>query len=103
MLAHLLLTVPVDAYYFPIVNSTLYTAQECISVNEARLQIFQKNVSTKSATEIFSKKVCNFDSSLIPPFWKSLNYKMLRTIYVTAMWQNTTDHFLYEYSFEEHV
>lgn len=40
--------------------------------------------------DVFLKKVKGFDSSLIPPCFRSLEQKVLRTIFVTSMWQNAT-------------
>nr|CAH7712903.1 unnamed protein product [Callosobruchus chinensis] len=36
------------------------------------------------------KNVKKFESSQLPPCWRSLQQKILRTIYVTSMWQNAT-------------
>lgn len=63
----------------------------CKSVNDARLLIFQSRFSSTSVAEYFVKKVKSFDSTLIPPCWRSLKQKILRTIYVTSMWQNATE------------
>ncbi|CAH1107689.1 unnamed protein product [Psylliodes chrysocephalus] len=31
------------------------------------------------------------DSSLIPPCWRTMEQKILRTVYVNSRWQNTAD------------
>lgn len=37
------------------------------------------------------KKIKSFNSATIPPCWKSLKQKILRTIFICSMWQNATD------------
>ncbi|XP_072754742.1 uncharacterized protein [Anoplolepis gracilipes] len=69
----------------------LYGISHCCDVNMARLIIFQKKYATKSNTDQLISDIKSFDSSLIPPCWKSLKQKILRTIYVTSMWQYATD------------
>ena len=69
---------------------SLYSVK-CKSVNLARLLCFQKVFSNKTNDTKFMKKVKNFYSSMLPPCWSSLKQKILRTIYVTEMWQNATD------------
>lgn len=63
----------------------------CINVNDARLLIFQDKFKSTSVAEYFMKNIRKFDSTQIPPCWKSLKQKILRTIYVTSMWQNATE------------
>lgn len=70
--------------------SMLYDQKTCKSVDLARLFIFQKLFADTSAAEFFCKGVKSFDSSTIPPCWKSLKQKLLRTIYINSMWQNAT-------------
>lgn len=69
----------------------MYGVGKCRSVNSARFQIFQNNYQTKKSNEQFIKKMKGFDSTRIPPCWRSLKQKVLRTIYVTSMWQNATE------------
>lgn len=47
--------------------------------------------SATKDTEKFIKNVTNFDSKMIPPCWRSLKQKMLRTIFVNSIWTNATD------------
>lgn len=63
----------------------------CNNVNDARLFIFQNKFASISVAEYFIKNVKKFDSTQIPPCWKSLKQKILRTIYITSMWQNATE------------
>lgn len=51
---------------------TLCTVKKYTCVYQARLQFFQKNFATKSATQNFIKKVLTFESNLLPPCWKSV-------------------------------
>ncbi|CAH0563074.1 unnamed protein product [Brassicogethes aeneus] len=46
--------------------------------------------ATTKNNEKFIKKVKGFDSTHIPPCWKSLKQKLLRTIFVNSMYQNAT-------------
>uniref|UniRef100_A0A034W3J4 Uncharacterized protein n=1 Tax=Bactrocera dorsalis TaxID=27457 RepID=A0A034W3J4_BACDO len=69
----------------------MYGIKNCTSVNDARYRIFQKNYSANKSNEQFLRKVRSFNSNTIPPCWKSLKQKILRTIYVNAMWLNATD------------
>lgn len=48
------------------------------------------------------KKVKGFDSSLIPPCFRSLEQKILLTIFVTSMWQNATSENCTALHFEEY-
>lgn len=73
----------------------------CNSVNDARLFIFQNKFAPTSAAEYFMRNVKKFDSTQIPPCWNSLKQKILRTIYVTSMWQNATEANCVNLSLEE--
>lgn len=64
---------------------------KCKNVNDARLLIFQNQFTSTSIAEYFMKNVNRFDSTQLPPCWKSLKQKIFRTIYVTSMWQNATE------------
>lgn len=44
-----------------------------------------------SVAEYFMKNIERFDSTELPPCWKSLKQIILRTIYVTSMWKNATE------------
>lgn len=72
-------------------TSHIYGVNNCNSVNTARLLLFQKSFAIKSTNDNFMNTIKNFDSSLIPPCWKSLKQKIQRTIYVNSMWENATD------------
>ena len=63
----------------------------CNNVNDARLLMFQNRFTSTSVAEYFMKNVKRFDSTQLPPCWKSLKQKVLRTIYVNSMWQNATE------------
>lgn len=69
----------------------IYGIKNCKSVNNARFQIFQKTYANTKNNEKFLRKIKGFDSSQIPPCWKSLKNKMLRTIYINCMWKNATN------------
>ncbi|CAH2109151.1 unnamed protein product [Euphydryas editha] len=72
-------------------TALMYGVKKCTSVNKARYHIFQKKYSAMKIKENFLKKVTSFDSKLIPPCWKSLKQKILRTIFINCMWQNATE------------
>lgn len=61
------------------------------SVNKARFELFLKFFASTSNDNAFYKGMINFNSSNIPPCWKSLSQKILRTIFINAMWQNATE------------
>ncbi|KAF2889207.1 hypothetical protein ILUMI_16966, partial [Ignelater luminosus] len=69
----------------------IYGIKYCTSVNKARYCMFQKSYGTKKDKEQFMKKIKGIDSNLIPPYWKSLKQKILRTIYVNSMYLHATD------------
>lgn len=66
----------------------LYAVKKYKFVNLAKLKLFYKfyNIKNNNQKEIF-KNARNFVSSLIPPCWRSLEQKILLTIFV-----NSTDH-----------
>lgn len=66
----------------------MYGIQECVDVNLARVLLFEKHFSSFSIQEKFWNSVCQYDSGSIPPCWQALKQKILRTIYVNALWQN---------------
>lgn len=47
--------------------------------------------ASKQNNEKFMKRIKGFDSTHIPPCWKSLKQKLLRTIFVNSMWLNATE------------
>ncbi|CAG4953971.1 unnamed protein product [Parnassius apollo] len=47
--------------------------------------------ASKQNNEKFMKRMKGFDSTHIPPCWKSLKQKLLRTIFVNSMWLNATE------------
>ncbi|KAF2891199.1 hypothetical protein ILUMI_14974, partial [Ignelater luminosus] len=69
----------------------IYGIKYCTSINKARYCMFQKSYGTKKDKEQFMKKIKGIDSNLIPPCWKSLKQKILRTIYVNSMYLHATD------------
>ena len=69
----------------------MYGIKNCTTVNNARYVIFKKSYTTKKDNERLIKKVKNFDSNSIPPYWKSLKQKILCTIFVNSMWLNATN------------
>lgn len=60
-------------------------------VNVARFELFLKFFASTTDKENFYKGMINFNSNNIPPCWKTLTQKILRTIFVNAMWQNATE------------
>lgn len=71
-------------------TALIYGVKNCRDVNDARYQIFMKLYSFKRDNEKFKKNIRGFDSTLIPPCLVSLEQKIRRTIYVTAMWKQAT-------------
>ncbi|CAB3249495.1 unnamed protein product [Arctia plantaginis] len=69
----------------------IYGLPKCQSVNAARVFLFNKMYASKQNNEKFMKRVQGFDSTHIPPCWKSLKQKLLRTIFVNSMWLNATE------------
>lgn len=69
----------------------MHGVKNCITVNDARYRIFQKAYAAVKSDNQFLRKIKSFDSTLIPPCWKSLKQKNLRTIFVNSMWLNATD------------
>ena len=69
----------------------MYSVKKCSSVDTARSNIFHKIFSAKKDSGKLVKKIRGFDSCTIPPCFKSLKQKILRTIFVTAMWKNATE------------
>lgn len=47
--------------------------------------------ASKQNNEKFMKIMKGFDSTHIPPCWKSLKQKLVRTIFVNPMWLNATE------------
>ena len=82
-------------------TNTMYGLKNCTSVNNARFILFEKFFSSDSEGELFMKNVKQFDSNIIPPCWKSLKEKILRTTYVTNMWQNATDPVCTKYKLQD--
>lgn len=72
-------------------TSLMYTIKNCSNVNTARSIIFHKTYTSKKNNENLIKKIRGFDSTNIPPCFESLKQKILRTIFVTAMWKNATN------------
>lgn len=83
-------------------TSQMYSIKNCKRVDSARFEIFQKLYSGNELNDVFLKKVRGFDSNLIPPCYRSLKQKFLRTIYVTSMWLNATSPNCVTFSFEEY-
>lgn len=69
----------------------MYGVKKLNSVNDARYHLFQQKYAATKSSEKFLKNLTTFDSKLIPPCWKSLKQKMLRTIFVNSMWTKATD------------
>jgi hypothetical protein len=69
----------------------MYGIKNCQSVNVARFLMFSKMYATTRNNEKFMKNIKDFDSTHIPPCWKSFKQKLLRTIFVNSMWQNATE------------
>lgn len=68
----------------------MYGIKNCQNVNAARLLMFNKMYAMTTINDKFMKKLKGFNSSTIPPCLKSLQQKLLRTIFVNSMWQNAT-------------
>lgn len=71
-------------------TNEMYKVENC-SVNSARFAQFLIFFASTSDNDAFYKGMINFNSSNIPPCWKTLSQKILRTIFVNAMWQNATE------------
>lgn len=90
------LTSPQDIFYekktsiIQQFTSDLYNVQES-DVNKTRFELFLKFFASSSDEDDFYKGAINFNSSNIPPCWKTLTQKILRTIFVNSMWQNVTE------------
>lgn len=69
----------------------MYGLPKCQSINAARFLLFNKMYASKQKNEKFMKRIKGFDSTHIPPCWKSLKQKLLRTIFVNSMWLNATE------------
>lgn len=69
----------------------MYGIKNCQCVNVATFLLFNKMYATTRNNERFMKNIKGFDSTHIPPCWKSFKQKLLRTIFVNSMWQNATD------------
>lgn len=69
----------------------MYGVTNCINVNDARYRLFQKDYASVKSDDNFLIKIKSFDSTLIPPCWKSLKQKVLRTIFVNSMCLSATD------------
>lgn len=69
----------------------MYGLPMCQSVNAARFLLFNKIYASKQNNEKFMKRIKGFDSTIIPPCWKSLKQKLLRTIFVNSMWLNAIE------------
>ena len=52
---------------------------------------YSKKLMRIIKTITFASKVRGLKSTLIPPCWKSLEQKMLRTNYINSMFQNVTE------------
>lgn len=72
-------------------TAELYGFKNCKNINTVPLDIFHKLYTKKQGSSNFFTKIKNFDPSLIPPCFKSLKQKILRSIFVTSMWQNATE------------
>ena len=72
-------------------TALLYGIKNCFNINEARYMLFQKTYATCNNKEHFIKKIKGMDSNMMPPCWKSLKQKILRTIYVNSMWHYATN------------
>lgn len=70
-------------------TSLLYGMKNCISVNQARYEIFSKTFA-KNHNKLFSK-IKNYSSNSMPPCFKVVKQKILRTVFVATMWQNATE------------
>lgn len=62
----------------------IYSTTNCKSVEQAWYEIFEKLYCTKKLKD-FMKTVKGFDLTTIPPCWRSLEQKLLRTFYVRSM------------------
>ncbi|XP_063379234.1 uncharacterized protein LOC134666051 [Cydia fagiglandana] len=69
---------------------SMYGIKHCQSVNSARLLLFQKSFATSHNTKHFLNKVKTYNSNTIPPCWKTIKQKILRTTYIASMWLNAT-------------
>lgn len=72
-------------------TALMYGVKRITNVNDARYYLFQQKYAATKTTDFFFKNITTFDSKLIPPCWKSLKEKMLRTIFVNSMWTKATD------------
>ena len=68
----------------------MYNIKETDDVDKARSYMFNKIYASKRDQERLIRKVKGFDSSLVPPCWKSLYQKLLRMAFVSSMWHNAT-------------
>ena len=68
----------------------MYSIKETDDVDKARFYMFNKMYTSKRDQKRLIRKVRGFDSSLVPPCWKSLYQKLLRTAFVSSMWHNST-------------
>lgn len=69
----------------------MHSVKKYVSVNTARLIVFQNVYSRKKMFEPFFQKIKGFDSTSIPPCYRTLRQKILRTIFVSSMWNNATN------------
>ena len=68
----------------------IYNIEETDDVDKARFYMFNKRYASKRNQERLIRKVKGFHSSFVPPRWKSLYQKLLRTTFVSLMWHNAT-------------
>uniref|UniRef100_A0A1Y1M5W5 Uncharacterized protein n=1 Tax=Photinus pyralis TaxID=7054 RepID=A0A1Y1M5W5_PHOPY len=69
----------------------MYSVKKCNTVDTARSNISHKIFSTRKDSEKLVKKIRGFDSCTIPPCFKLLKQKILRTIFVIAMMKNAAE------------
>lgn len=63
----------------------LYNIKNCTSVNAARFENFQQFYASRNKDENFISNIKNFNSCLIPPCWRSVEQKIVRTIFINSM------------------
>lgn len=57
------------------------------SVNELRYHIFTKNYASQNSEDYFAIDVKNYDASNLPPCKTELKQQILRSAFITHMWQ----------------
>lgn len=65
-----------------------YCEKKCTKINKVRYEKFLLNYKVNSDTEIFKKKIKNFDGFSLPPCELELYQHFLRAKYITSIWRN---------------